>query len=605
MIELIVVITVIGILTTMTTTGFTSYQSDARDAQRSAQATILAEALEKYYDANGEYPSCSAVSDVNANTVTTTVLRNVETKTLLTPRSAATDTNSIKCQDLTGAAGEADIFAYVGDGSAACATGPTNGACLQWSLKYKEEATGQIKTIASRHSTLIATSGTTTVSGTPVGFTKIDLSWTTVNNALNYTLQRASDSAFSSNLVVSTVTGTTASATGLTPGTLYYFRVMPNATSSTGNWSATVSVTSGHIAAPVVVSTAINSASQITFNWNAIPLAQSYTVNFSTSSIFTSPQVITGVTATSGVISGLTPGVLYYFRVQALAVDDTSSWSSTVSATTAMADNFNRTAATLGVTSTGGFPWTALSGTWSTNGTMATTPAVNSSNPLATINYGWANVDASVGVSSGGGDALYLRVTDATNWIRARVRTWTTSVSTYYPSSYYVAGSYYGGGWILNYLAYVQNEGNAGYGWIYRSYVNGIPTQADNLGPANSGGVGKCTDYNYSQTVYQNAGYWVDNSYWATSYATHYTVILDKSVAGVITTLGTSAELAAPTSLRLRAVGTSIGVFTNGGATAVLNTTEASFTTIGKHGIGRGLSDNNGQGLDNFTIDAL
>lgn len=174
-IELLVVITVIGILSSIGLTNFSRYRTGTADSQRSSKATVLSEALEKYYDKNGEYPSCSAMSGAAA-TVTSSVLPGVELNTLLTPKSAVGDTNSIKCQDLTGVASEPDVFAYVGDGSAACNTGPTTGACLQWSLKYKEEASGQIKTLASRRKTALVTSGDTVVTGTPVGFTQINLS---------------------------------------------------------------------------------------------------------------------------------------------------------------------------------------------------------------------------------------------------------------------------------------------------------------------------------------------------------------------------------------------------------------------------------------------
>jgi len=329
-VELLVVIAVIGILTTISLISFTRYQADTRDTQRSSKTTILAEALEKYYDKNGEYPSCSAVSDSNAVNVTTNVLLGVELNTLLTPKSAPTDTNSIKCTDITGAVGEADVFAYVGDGSAACTSGQ---ACLSWTLKYKEESTGLIKTIASRRMTSIATSGSTTLTSTDISFTQIDLSWTAVNNASNYTVQQATNNTFTANLVQSTSVSTSASATGLTAGTTYYFRVVPNATGSTGNWSNTTSTTTGQLATPVATVTT-NSTSQITFNWNVITQATSYTVNRSLSSSFTSPTVISGITTTSNISTGLAAGTTYYFRVQALNASDTSDWSATQSATT-------------------------------------------------------------------------------------------------------------------------------------------------------------------------------------------------------------------------------------------------------------------------------
>ena len=267
-IELLVVIAIIGILTAISIFSFAKYQANARDSQRSAKATVITEALEKYYDHNGEYPSCSNLTQA-ATTVDTTVLLGIGPNTLLTPKNAAGDTNSIKCRDLTGAAGEADIFAYVGDGSNACANG---AACLKWTLKYKEETSGQIKITQSRRNTAITTAGDTLLAASPSSYTQIDLSWTNVNNAIGYTFQRAADNAFTTNVVTSTPTGTSSSATGLTTAALYYFRVRPNATSSTGNWSNVVSTTtlipppaSAPIASAIMSGTnAIGTASAVT-----------------------------------------------------------------------------------------------------------------------------------------------------------------------------------------------------------------------------------------------------------------------------------------------------------------------------------------------------
>ena len=61
LVELIVVIVVIAILATLATLGFNRYLEDGRDNRRTANATTIAEALEKYYDKNGEYPSCANV----------------------------------------------------------------------------------------------------------------------------------------------------------------------------------------------------------------------------------------------------------------------------------------------------------------------------------------------------------------------------------------------------------------------------------------------------------------------------------------------------------------------------------------------------------------
>jgi prepilin-type N-terminal cleavage/methylation domain-containing protein len=330
MVEILVVIAVIGIITTISFISFGRYQSNTRDTQRNAKTTVLSEALEKYYDKNGEYPSCSALTG-SAASVTTTVLPGVEPATLVAPQATSGITNSFQCTDLTNASTDPDAFAYIGDGSAACSTG---AACLEFTLKYKDEATNTIKTITSRRTTNISTSGSiSNLSASALTFTQIDLTWTAITNAGSYNVQRATDNAFTTGLVATTTTTASYSGTGLTPGTTYYFRVNPVAPSSTGAWSNTANASTPQLATPVG-SAVSNSSSQLTFSWAAIPLATSYTVDYSTSAGFASPTTTTGITALNQVVTGLAAGTTLYFRVYAVATGDTSDPSATVQATT-------------------------------------------------------------------------------------------------------------------------------------------------------------------------------------------------------------------------------------------------------------------------------
>lgn len=57
LVELLVVVAVISILVIVGTIGFRTYQQGARDTKRQADAVVFTNALERYYDANGEYPS--------------------------------------------------------------------------------------------------------------------------------------------------------------------------------------------------------------------------------------------------------------------------------------------------------------------------------------------------------------------------------------------------------------------------------------------------------------------------------------------------------------------------------------------------------------------
>ena len=56
-IELIITITVIGILTSIAVIGYNSVQAQARDDVRSADVTLIADAFERYYRENGDYPA--------------------------------------------------------------------------------------------------------------------------------------------------------------------------------------------------------------------------------------------------------------------------------------------------------------------------------------------------------------------------------------------------------------------------------------------------------------------------------------------------------------------------------------------------------------------
>lgn len=148
LLELIVVIVIIGILATIGIVSFSVIQSGVRNSQRSSRITIIGEALEKYYEKNGEYPSCAALT-ADISTVTTNTLIGLDPNVLSAP-NAASGTNSITCDDISGSTGS-NVYAYLvgGDG---------------WTLKYKEEGSGSTIPLESRRNinngTLILTANT-------------------------------------------------------------------------------------------------------------------------------------------------------------------------------------------------------------------------------------------------------------------------------------------------------------------------------------------------------------------------------------------------------------------------------------------------------------
>lgn len=331
-VELVVVISVIAILSAITVVGIARYQADGRDAQRVANVTSIAEALEKYYDEHGEYPSCSSLTG-SADTITGAggALQGLSADALKAPQATAGTLNSIQCTDLlTNSSG--DYFAYVGDGSSDCSG---SSSCLQFVLKYRDEATGSIKTMTSRRQSPLNSLGAPVLTSSGITFNSVTPQWTATANTSQYRLQVDTVNSFnSSNLQVFTVSGLSQNVTSLAGGTTYYFRVAPYLNGNTGNWSNIVSPTTLQMATPTGLAVVSNSSTQLTASWNAVTTpvaATSYNLRYSTSSGMSSPTTITGVTGTSRAVTSLTTGTTYYFQVQALNGANPSAWSSTAS----------------------------------------------------------------------------------------------------------------------------------------------------------------------------------------------------------------------------------------------------------------------------------
>jgi alpha-tubulin suppressor-like RCC1 family protein/Tfp pilus assembly protein PilE len=108
-IELMVIVTVVAILAAIGVVSYSRVQANSRDSRRSSAVTTISEALEKYYSDNGEYPSCTDMSQPIAK-VAVNVLPGISPDALTAPTAAA-GVNSINCSsdDPT-----SDVYNYVG-----------------------------------------------------------------------------------------------------------------------------------------------------------------------------------------------------------------------------------------------------------------------------------------------------------------------------------------------------------------------------------------------------------------------------------------------------------------------------------------------------------
>lgn len=147
LVELMVVIVIIAILAAIAVVSYNSIQQRSRDSVRSTKLYAIASALEDYYQDNGEYPGCPAMT-ADGSVVIKNTLTNLGTSdALVTPLAAAGTTNSITCASLSSVPTSTDAFVYTGDTSTDCSSG---AACLSWTLQIRTEDSDVLKA-TSRH----------------------------------------------------------------------------------------------------------------------------------------------------------------------------------------------------------------------------------------------------------------------------------------------------------------------------------------------------------------------------------------------------------------------------------------------------------------------
>jgi hypothetical protein len=159
--------------------------------------------------------------------------------------------------------------------------------------------------------------------------TGVSLVWNSVDEAATYTVKVADDNAFGAGDIVYTTTGadTNATTSALTLGTTYYWRVYSTAASGQTSDESTATIrsfTTETIAAPVLATptdTECGVATEPTFTWNSVSNADSYELQVSEYSNFSSTVYTYAGTALTTTVPGgsaLDEGTEYYWRVRGI-----------------------------------------------------------------------------------------------------------------------------------------------------------------------------------------------------------------------------------------------------------------------------------------------
>jgi titin len=180
------------------------------------------------------------------------------------------------------------------------------------------------------------------LSATNVAQTSLTLNWVdNSNNEDGFTVEMADIADFSTVLNTFPVGAgvTSLPVTGLTPSTMYYFRVEAFNVAGPSGWSETLPVTT-LVPAPIAPSglpaTDVTQTS-LTLNWTDNSLDETgFNIQMATDIGFTAnlQTLPAGMNATSLPVTGLTPSTTYYFRVEAFNAGGTSGWSVPLTVTT-------------------------------------------------------------------------------------------------------------------------------------------------------------------------------------------------------------------------------------------------------------------------------
>jgi len=165
------------------------------------------------------------------------------------------------------------------------------------------------------------------------GNAQISITWQDVTGATSYHVYRRAEGSSWPAEPVGTVTGTLFNDTGLANGSRYYYAVAAVKGGNSGAWSNETygTPTADAVSAPVNVA-ATPANYQATVTWSPLTGATSYYVTVATSA---GGPAITGNSTTESlyVVTGLTNGQPYYFRVQAIGSGNQwSAYSTEVSA---------------------------------------------------------------------------------------------------------------------------------------------------------------------------------------------------------------------------------------------------------------------------------
>jgi len=202
---------------------------------------------------------------------------------------------------------------------------------------YYYRIRGIVKTLQGSFSSILSKKtdsiGTASLSVSPNGGTKVDLSWSAATNALLYELQRSTSSGGTFTVISDNLSSTSYTDSGLNPSTNYYYRIRGLVNSQKGNFSSESSTTTGPEAPSGGSGSGLNKNS-ILVTWNLVSGVTQYSVYRSEADNGTFNLVKSNLSSLSFQDSSLTCSTTYYYQIKGVKDDVESDPSQTISVST-------------------------------------------------------------------------------------------------------------------------------------------------------------------------------------------------------------------------------------------------------------------------------
>jgi hypothetical protein len=165
------------------------------------------------------------------------------------------------------------------------------------------------------------------------------ISWTAVPNATSYAVEYKLNSATAWTVLNAAQSATTASLTGLTPGTAYNWRVTATCTGGAGNAVVANFSTTAACGNPTGLTSSGITTTTANLAWTAVTNANSYAVEYKLNTAATWTVLNAAQTTTTASLTGLTAGTVYNWRVLANCTAGPGTYVTANFTTTAIVTN--------------------------------------------------------------------------------------------------------------------------------------------------------------------------------------------------------------------------------------------------------------------------